>query len=202
MDENEVTGAENEGTGAGNGAPQLQDFISRLVPDPNNPPDALLLVGYVGASSEPGYTRLYFDVVASSYVEIPDDAILYTEPVPGQQPPLGLTYVWIRGDAELIYGKPGQESRPRGRFLEGPIMQEGSGTGQGSQGEGQAGGQEGVPQSQSPEGHCGPILSADIYCRCTIVQPTCHHLISAPPCPRLAQCPPNWNCGGGGVGGG
>jgi hypothetical protein len=43
------------------GKPQEDDFISKIVKDPAQPPDVLLLTGYLGASSEPGYTRLYFD---------------------------------------------------------------------------------------------------------------------------------------------
>ena len=40
-------------------------FISKIVKDPQQPPDALVLSGYLGASSEPGHTRLYFDLQLS-----------------------------------------------------------------------------------------------------------------------------------------
>ena len=97
------------------------DFVARIVKDPANPPQTVMLTGYVGASSEKGYTRLYFDPGLNSYVEIPDDAILHSQDSadPGG---LGGTHLWVRRDAELIYGPAGAQ-RPKGKFLEGPIMQ-------------------------------------------------------------------------------
>jgi hypothetical protein len=97
------------------------DFVARIVKDPANPPQTALLTGYIGASSEKGYTRLYFDPGLSSYVEIPDDAILHTQDA-GDSGGLGATHLWVKRDAELIYGPAGAQ-RPKGKFLEGPIMQ-------------------------------------------------------------------------------
>jgi hypothetical protein len=97
------------------------DFIAKIVKDPKNPPETLLLTGYLGASSEDGHTRLYFDAGLANYVEIPSDAILNTEP--SGDDGLGASYVWIKRDAVLIYGPAGSQ-RPKGTFLEGPIMQD------------------------------------------------------------------------------
>jgi hypothetical protein len=97
------------------------DFIARIVKDPANPPQTAMLTGYLGASSEKGHTRLYFDPSLSSYVEIPDDAILHSQDS-GEAGGLGGSHVWVRRDAELIYGPAGAQ-RPKGKFLEGPIMQ-------------------------------------------------------------------------------
>jgi hypothetical protein len=105
------------------GKPQEDDFISKIVKDPAQPPDVLLLTGYLGASSEPGYTRLYFDPQFSNYVEIPDAAILHTQKIPPEQSPLGESYVWIDKNAEIIHGKVGP-NRPKAKFLEGPIFQD------------------------------------------------------------------------------
>jgi hypothetical protein len=96
------------------------DFVDKIVKDPKNPPDTVMLSGYLGASSEDGHTRLYFDPSLGSYVEIPDDAILHTEPVEGDS--LGARRVWINRGAEFIYGPAGSQ-RPKGTFLDGPIMQ-------------------------------------------------------------------------------
>ena len=52
------------------------DFVAKIVKDPKNPPATVMLTGFLGASSEPEHTRLYFDPHLSTYVEIPDDAIL------------------------------------------------------------------------------------------------------------------------------
>jgi hypothetical protein len=97
------------------------DFVAKIVKDPKNPPKTIMLTGFLGASSEPGHTRLYFDPHLSNYVEVPDDAILHTQEAPGEGG-LEATHVWIRQDAQLIYGPAGAE-RPKGTFLEGPIMQ-------------------------------------------------------------------------------
>ncbi len=105
------------------GKPQEDDFISKIVKDPAQPPDVLLLTGYLGASSEPGYTRLYFDAQLSNYVEIPDAAILHIQKIPAEQSPLGESYVWIDKNAEIIHGKVGP-NRPKAKFLEGPILQD------------------------------------------------------------------------------
>lgn len=101
----------------------MDEFVKRLVPDPKNPPDTLLLSGFLGTSSEENHTRLYFDMELANYIEIPDDAILHSEPLPTGHGGLGGSYVWIRRDAEVIYGKVIAQ-RPKGRFFEGPIMQQ------------------------------------------------------------------------------
>lgn len=97
------------------------DFVARIVKDPKNPPDTLMLQGYLGASSEEGHTRIYFDVHLASYAEIPNDAILHTLDAP-EADSLAATSVWIKREAVLIYG-PAGSSRPKGTFLEGAIMQ-------------------------------------------------------------------------------
>lgn len=100
------------------------DFVSKIVKDPKQPPNTILLRGYLGASSDEGYTRLYLDPQLSDYVEIPDDAILNTQDIPSSdQSPLGGTYVWIQRDAEVLHGKVGSD-RLKARFLEGRIYQQ------------------------------------------------------------------------------
>jgi hypothetical protein len=107
------------------------NFIAKIVKDPKQVPDALMLTGYLGASSESNHTRLYFNAQLSSYVEIPDDGILNTQDYPGDA--LGGSFVWIKRDAVLIHGKAGTKAK----FLEGPIVNDfmnvgGLGLGQGT----------------------------------------------------------------------
>ena len=78
------------------------DFVAKIVKDPKNPPDTLVLTGFLGASSEEAHTRLYFDPGLTNYVEIHNDAILHTEPA--GEDGLGAVYVWIKRDAVLTYG--------------------------------------------------------------------------------------------------
>ena len=62
------------------------DFIEHVVGDAKNPQETRMLTGWFGESGEEGYRRLYTDAELSSYIDIPDDAILYTEPLRDAQP--------------------------------------------------------------------------------------------------------------------
>src|SRR5258708_17742534 len=110
--------------------PKRDNFISKIVKDPTNPPKTILLKGYLGESSEEGHTRLYLDAQLSNYVEVPDDAILHEQDVPKDQSPLGETYVWIDQDAQVIHGAAGPQ-RQKSKFLEGPIAAAAAGAGLG-----------------------------------------------------------------------
>jgi hypothetical protein len=102
----------------------LQDeLVSKIVKDANQPPDALLLTGYIGQSSEAGHIRLYLDAQFGDYVEIPEDAVLHALEIPKQSSPLGGSYVWIKRDATVVHGKVGGD-RPKSKYLEGRIQQD------------------------------------------------------------------------------
>ncbi len=100
---------------------RMDDFVAKIVTDPKNPPNTLLLKGFIGASSEKGYIRLYFDSELSDYIEIPETAVLHSLNVPPEKSPVGGSYVWIQRDASLIHG-PVVTERPKASFLEGRIM--------------------------------------------------------------------------------
>jgi hypothetical protein len=106
------------------------DFVSKVVKDPRQPPDTLLLSGYLGKSSEEGHTRLYFDPELKSYVEIPQEAIQHWQEVSKEVSPLGGYHVWINPNAELIHGKVGPQ-RTKAKFFEGPIGAAAAGMGGG-----------------------------------------------------------------------
>lgn len=78
------------------------DFVHNIVSDPADPPDTLLIIGFGGRSPEAAHTRIYLDVLLSSYVDVPDEAILFAREIPREQSPLGGWYVWARRDAELV----------------------------------------------------------------------------------------------------
>jgi len=97
------------------------DFIGHVVGDPKNPQETRMLTGWFGESGEEGYRRLYTDAELKNYVDIPDDAILYTEPLRDVQPAGGVI-VWIKSDAAL---KPGGSASSRAaRFLQGQVQQD------------------------------------------------------------------------------
>jgi len=97
------------------------DFIGHVVGDAKNPQETRMLTGWFGESGEDGYRRLYTDAELSSYIDIPDDAILYTEPLKDVQP-LGGVIVWIKRDAALKQG--GSAASRAARFLQGQVQQD------------------------------------------------------------------------------
>ena len=102
---------------------RYDDFVGRIVQDPNEPPNVMLLSGYLGSSSEEGHVRLYLDEELCRYVELPEKAIRHTQELPPEQSPLGGSLVWIDRDAEVLHGAAGSERR-KATFLEGQIAQD------------------------------------------------------------------------------
>jgi hypothetical protein len=100
----------------------VPEFVKQIITDPSKHVETLLLSGYVGPSSEEDHTRLYFDPQLSQYAEIPNKAILYSQPLPPEASPLGAVFLWIEQDAQLVQGKAGTE-RAKAKFFEGPIAQ-------------------------------------------------------------------------------
>jgi hypothetical protein len=147
------------------------DFVAKIVKDPAAPPETLMLNGYLGASSEEGHTRLYFDPHLSNYVEIPNDAILHSQDAGPDHAGLGGSYVWIKRDAELTYGPAGSQ-RPKGKFLEGPIMQ----------GLGAAGVTANICPTPTAILQCGPTPHAQ--CPTQVCTPQCPTIV----CTASPQC--------------
>lgn len=98
-------------------------FVAKIVGDPANPPKTKLLTGFLGDSSLEAHTRLYFDASLNDYAEIPDDAILHTEPRSPEESTLGGEYVWVEATAKLTYSAPNPHGS-KAQFFDGPIYQE------------------------------------------------------------------------------
>jgi|SRR5882724_681972 hypothetical protein len=169
----------------------LDDFVSKVVKDPKQPPDTILLTGYLGKSSEPEHTRLHFDPELKNYVEIPNDAILHTQAIPKEHSSLGGSHVWIKSDAELIHGKVGP-SRTKAKFFEGPIGAAAAAAGGGPGG--------GAPNTAVLTTCDFPITVLTIRCPTNFVCPSPFNCPSqapffctAPPlttfCTQVTQCP-------------
>ena len=105
-------------------------FVGRVVQDPKQPPNALLLTGFVGDSAEEGHLRLYSDPSLSQYVDVPEEAVLHSEPLPMDQSPLGGSHLWVRSDAKLLPQGGGaqqqqqQQQQQQAGFLGGQLFQE------------------------------------------------------------------------------
>src|SRR5690348_12441787 len=84
------------------------NFVSKIVPDPANPPDVFRLTGYPGASTEEGSIRLYANAELSAYWDIPEADVLHEQPVSHSADPLGAVTLWIKRDSKII-SHPGNE---------------------------------------------------------------------------------------------
>ena len=80
---------------------QEEEFIQKLVPNPSQPPDVQLLGGYLGKSSQAGYWRLYLNPELTSYVDIAEKDIVYSQPANNNQNSLGGTLLWVRRRTEI-----------------------------------------------------------------------------------------------------
>ena len=82
-------------------------FVERLRPDPSQPPERLrILEGLLGDSDREGYRRLYFSRELDHYAEFRVEDVLFSEPIPPDQPPfLGqqATRVGLRREATVEY---------------------------------------------------------------------------------------------------
>src|SRR5918997_5052952 len=82
-------------------------FVERRRPDPSQPPEPVrILEGLLGDSDREGYKRLYFTRELDNYAEFRTEDVLFSEPIPPDQPPfLGqqATRVGIRRDATIEY---------------------------------------------------------------------------------------------------
>lgn len=101
---------------------KTNSFVDHLVTDPSDIPKMILLNGFEGKSSLEGHTRLYLNAVLNEYYEIPLEAVLHSVPcMASPAAPLPTTYLWLKGDAELIRkGKSIADQKTR--FLSGDIQ--------------------------------------------------------------------------------
>jgi hypothetical protein len=100
-------------------APKIEPhpLVEALAPDPSKPPErSIKLFGYPGRSAEPDATRLWLDLDLSSYVDVPNNSILYSETLAENQG----TIVWVRADAQLRYSSVSSHTA-QAEFLAGAI---------------------------------------------------------------------------------
>jgi hypothetical protein len=103
--------------------PQLDDFIAKVVADPANPPNAVLMEGFIGASDADDHIRVYSDPSLASYVDVPSASILHSVKLPAEQSPLGGSMLWVDAGAVL---RPQVATRQAtaADFLQGPIQEQ------------------------------------------------------------------------------
>jgi hypothetical protein len=96
------------------------EFVDKIVTDPNNVPDLMIIVGIPGKSSKDGYDRVYTDEALQNHVEVPTDDIVHRMPVPKAQNPFGFVVNWVKRGAALEY-KMGPAARELASYFAGAI---------------------------------------------------------------------------------
>jgi hypothetical protein len=78
------------------------EFVDRLVTDPADPPAVVMFVGFAGRAASHDEVRFYLDAELSSFVDIPAEDVLHTQPLAPVHSPLGGQFVWARRDDQLV----------------------------------------------------------------------------------------------------
>lgn len=92
-------------------------LVEALASDPNSPPTpATKLFGFPGPAAEADATRLWLDEDLTTYVDVPDAAILHSRTLDDDQG----TYLWVDPAATLTYSSA-QSHQVQADFLGGSI---------------------------------------------------------------------------------
>ncbi len=201
--------------------PAVHPLVKALNPDPTKPPTrALKLIGLPGESPSADTTRLWLDADLTSYVDIPNEAILYSSELPDDAG----TILWVAADATLTHGSVTSHAA-QADFLVGEIATTHLA---GAMGGAAPGGQQPLPPVTAPSvcgvcpsrgvpcvslplcpseamapSHCGPCATAPGHCVSLPVCPSeamapshCSPCVSVPVCPsvpcpsHVLPCPP------------
>jgi len=81
--------------------PTPDQLAEKLVTDPAEVPDLLLLVGFLGRSSRPKHIRLYLTPEMGEYAEIPGNGVVHTVSLQSDDRPLGGSAVWIKRETQV-----------------------------------------------------------------------------------------------------
>jgi hypothetical protein len=80
---------------------QPDELIEQLVPDPFNPPRMVGLDGFIGRSRRDDEIRLYRDLSASYWLDIPRHAVRFARTVEVQGKFHRMSVVWVDSDAPV-----------------------------------------------------------------------------------------------------
>lgn len=82
---------------------QEDRLVQKLVPDPSKGPNAKMLTGFLGKSTQEGYWRLYSTPDLTTYVKFHEDDIIHCEQPTPEQSTLTPTAIWLKRDAEVKF---------------------------------------------------------------------------------------------------
>src|SRR5215203_1817573 len=144
--------AEQRRSGRGKGIPH-HPLVEALAADPSKPPEkATKLLGFPGPAAEAKATRLWLDADLTTYVDVPDEAIVHSQTLESDQG----TILWVEPDATLTYSST-QSQEVQAEFLGGSIAEGSLGGAPPAPG----GSQEGVGYKVTEQIGCGPVPSFD-----------------------------------------
>jgi hypothetical protein len=103
------------------GEPKKDAFVGKVVRDPAAGPNVQLFIGFVGDSPHDGHVRIYGNTALSTFVDVPSDAVVHSEPQPPERSPLGGSYVWVAADAPVKLPDAAPAAPKAGDFLKGAI---------------------------------------------------------------------------------
>jgi hypothetical protein len=110
--------AEQKRSARSKGVPH-HPLVEALASDPNQPPKpATRLFGFPGPAADSKSTRLWLDEELSSYVDVPDEAILHSQTLAEDRG----TLLWVDPAATLTHGASGAQE-VQAEFLGGAIAQ-------------------------------------------------------------------------------
>jgi len=162
-------------------------LVEALVPDPSQPPvKATRLFGYPGAGTDDGTTRLYQDLDLTSFVDIPNDAILHSQTLENDAG----TLVWVDPSATVRHSTV-QSHEVQADFLSGGIQEAHLAAAAGMEGIRAAPGLMPTPTLHTMCFICQPTIGTpcppSLGIACTYAPP-CHVVSYAVPCATRA-CP-------------
>jgi hypothetical protein len=98
-----------------------EEIVRSLVPDPAQPPDVRLLVGFLGRSTQEHLWRLYVTPKFSEYVEFAEADVVHSRTLPaGPGTPLGGTVVWLKRRGNIVRTRT-TSREAQADFLQGSI---------------------------------------------------------------------------------
>lgn len=110
--------ADQKRSGRAKGVPH-HPLVEALASDPHQPPRrATRLFGYPGPAADPKSTRLWLDLDLTTFVDVPDDAILYSRTLDDDEG----TILWVEPTATLTHSSP-QPQEVQAEFLAGSIAE-------------------------------------------------------------------------------
>lgn len=102
------------------------NFVDAVVKDPANPPKVKLVMGYLGKAANDGQVRIYLSPELSEHVDVPEAAVLHTQPVPDDH--FGAVYLWIEKDSEVTV-RDANRTELKARFMAGPLAESAANSG-------------------------------------------------------------------------